>query len=160
MSNLDEKAQQLLQALANRKLTLGSVESITGGLFASTICSIPGASKVFKGGIVSYSCEVKEKVVGVSKDDIDIYGVVSNHVADAMAKGGRNKLNVDVCVSFTGNAGPTAEPGKAPVGRVYIAISTEHGIVPIMQDFTGERNRIREQAVEIALDTLLAIYAD
>lgn len=160
MGNSEEKAQQLLAALAGKKKTLGAVESLTGGLFASTICEIPGASNVFKGAIVSYANSVKTDLVGVKEYDIEVFGVVSSKVADEMAIGGRKKLGVDVCVSFTGNAGPTAEPGGAPVGRVDMTIATEHGIVQMQQDFTGSRNEIRAKCVDMMLDNLLAIYAE
>ncbi len=153
-----EKCYKLLDALKKRNLTIGSVESLTGGLFASSLCSIPGASKSFKGALVTYVPEIKNRLAGVSLRDIDYFGVVSEKVATEMAVGGLKALNVDVCVSFTGNAGPTAEPGEAPVGRVEMCIATKRGHVSMGQDFSGARNEIREKAVEMMLDALLSIY--
>jgi hypothetical protein len=91
MSPVEEKAQKLLAVLNARKLSLGSIESLTGGLFASTICSIPGASNVFKGAIVSYANSIKTDLVGVKDYDIEVFGVVSSKVADEMAVEGRQE---------------------------------------------------------------------
>jgi PncC family amidohydrolase len=146
-------AHSVLLTLGKKGLSLGSVESLTGGLFASSICSIPGASKVFKGGIVSYANEVKEKLVGVNPLTIAQEGVVSQSVALEMAKGGLKALNVDVAVSFTGNAGPTAEAGEAPIGRVYMAIAFKNQAKPFSYavDLVGSRNEIREKCVNFIL---------
>src|SRR5574344_1623344 len=110
-------AKTLLERFAEKGWSLGSVESLTGGLFSASICSIPGASRVYKGSIISYANEVKENLAHVKSETIEKYGVVSKEVAEEMALGGLEALNVSVCVSFTGNAGPTAEPGEAPVGE-------------------------------------------
>lgn len=156
----NEKARRVLKALEGKGLTLGSVESITGGLFASTIVSVPGASKVFKGAIVTYCNEEKINLIGVEQTSIRDYGVVSQKVANEMAKGGKKKLNVDVCVSFTGNAGPSSEPGMAPVGRVNMTIATPWGRMQMQQDFTLTREEIREASVDMMLDQLIAIFED
>jgi PncC family amidohydrolase len=157
----EELAKAYLEKAVTAGLSLGSVESLTGGLFASTICSIPGASRVFKGAVVSYANEIKEHLVGVSPDTIAKYGVVSAPVAREMALGGIKALDVDVAVSFTGNAGPTAEPGEAPVGRVYLGLAfrKKDGGVPeaktFEKDFKGDRNTIREACVSFILEELL-----
>ena len=104
--------------------TLGSVESFTGGLFAREITSVPGASKFYKGGLVTYATEEKVALLGIPQKDVDQYGVVSKEIALQMAELGRKKLNVEYCVSFTGNAGPSAMEGK-PVGEIYIGISNK-----------------------------------
>jgi len=139
--------ESLVKLLEKNKLTLGSVESITGGLFASSITDVPGASKVFKGSIVSYAVEEKVNIVGVNSKTIEKYGVVSKEVAEEMAKDGKEKLNVDVCVSFTGNAGPTTEPGGEPVGAVYMAIAFENKVISKKFMFNGMRIDIKKQAV-------------
>lgn len=141
----------LLQTLADRRLTLGSVESMTGGLFAAEATCYPGASAVFKGGIVSYSEQVKAEIVGVDPKTIRAYGVVSAPVAEEMAARGREKLGVDVCVSVTGNAGPTAEPGEAPVGKVYFGFANENSVWSFGYDFQGTRQEIREAAVDMMI---------
>lgn len=139
--------EKLYNLLLENKLTLGSVESMTAGLFAAEFTNVPGASKVFKGSVVSYSCLVKENVVGVKKETIDKFGVVSAEVAKEMAEKGRKLLDVDVCVSVTGNAGPTAEPGDKPVGCFYIAVATKNGVYVEEQKKLGKRNEIRNGAV-------------
>ena len=139
--------QKLVSYLKDKNLTIGSVESMTGGLFAARITSVPGASKVFKGSIVSYSPLIKENVVGVNKETIEKYGVVSKQVAYEMAEKGRKVLDVDICVSITGNAGPTSEPGEAGVGELYIGLSTNDGTKVIKKQFSGDREKIREQAL-------------
>ncbi len=153
-----EKCRRVLSMLREKHLTLGCVESITGGLFASSLVSIPGASDVFRGGFITYSTPLKEKYVHVPHELIKKYGVVSQPVANEMAMGGRKALGVDVCVSFTGNAGPTHEPGRAPVGRVHMTISTKRGLVELSADFNGLRIDIQEKAVEMMLDYLSAIF--
>jgi PncC family amidohydrolase len=83
------KAEELLTLFKEKGWTLGSVESMTAGLFGATICSVPGASKVYRGGIISYHPGVKVKLAEVSQKDIDTYGVVSKEIAKEMAEGGR-----------------------------------------------------------------------
>ena len=143
--------EKIVETLLEKKMTIGSIESFTGGLFASTITSVPGASKVFPGSIVTYANEVKMKLVGVSAKNIAIHGVVSKEVAKEMAEKGREVLGVDMCVSFTGNAGPTALD-HLPVGRCFVAISTKYLTTTFeLQISSADRDAIREKAVETAL---------
>lgn len=139
--------KELVSLLKEKELTIGSIESMTGGLFASSITSVPGASKVFKGSVVSYSALIKESVVKVNKETIDKYGVVSKEVAYEMATKGKQLLDVDICVSVTGNAGPTSEPGEAEVGEVYIGLSSAKGTTVIKKMFSGDREEIREKTL-------------
>jgi len=159
MINL-EKAKKVLSSLEKRGLTLGSVESLTAGLFASTICSVPGASKVFKGSFVTYATSMKTDFLNINKVFINKYGVVSKEVAREMAIIGRHGLEVDVCVSFTGNAGPTKEKGSAPVGRVNMCVATSKGYVNIEKDFKLDRNEMREECVNSMLDALEEIFEE
>lgn len=146
--------KDLLEILAVKGYTLGSIESLTGGLFASTVTSVPGASKVFKGTLVTYAVEEKVKLLGMNKDIIDKYGVVSKEVAGEMASLGQKVLNVDVAISFTGNAGPTCEPGDMPVGRVYIGIKIKDQLRVYEADFSGDRNEIREKIINTSINLL------
>lgn len=146
--------KKLLQKFASKNLTLGSIESMTGGLFAAKFCDIPGASKVFKGSIVTYKTEIKSKVVGVDKNLIKKCGVVSKEVAKEMAEKGRKILNVDYCVSVTGNAGPTCEPGDKPVGCFYVAVSSKNKTIVKEFNVSGKRNKIRNKAVLAMRDML------
>lgn len=138
---------ELVQKLKEKHLTIGSIESMTGGLFASSITSIPGASKVFKGSVVSYSPLIKENVVGVNKETISKFGVVSKEVASEMAAKGKQLLDVDICVSVTGNAGPTAEPGEEGVGSVYIGIAFKDKVIVNKNVFSGSRDEIRQKTL-------------
>ena len=139
--------EKLLQEYKEKGLTLGSVESMTGGLFSAKFTEIPGSSAVFKGSIVTYSAEEKINIVGVKKETIDKYGVVSEQVAIEMAELGRKLLNVDVCVSVTGNAGPTTEPGGKPVGCFYVGVSSKNGTYAKEYNFPQKRNEVRNSAV-------------
>lgn len=143
--------KEYLEKLKAKGLTLGSVESITGGLFAATVAGIPGASKVYRGSIVAYSEEAKTKLLGIKYGLIAKHGVVSVAVASAMASAGLKILSVDVCVSFTGNAGPACLDGL-PVGVVYLGIATRKQTKVISLQLKGTRNAIRKQCVQIAFD--------
>ncbi|WP_317380481.1 competence/damage-inducible protein A, partial [uncultured Intestinimonas sp.] len=113
----------VLQLLKDRGLTLGSAESCTGGLIAKRITDLPGASAVFRGGVVSYTDAVKHNVLGVPQDLLDQYGAVSPQVAQAMAQGARKALGCDLAVSTTGVAGPDSDDWGNPVGLVYAALA-------------------------------------
>ena len=133
--------------------TLGSVESFTGGLFAREITKVSGASHFFKGALVTYASEEKNRILGISYDVIDEYGVVSREVAAQMASNGQKLLNVDYCVSFTGNAGPTAMEGK-PVGLIYIGIAIYDKVEVYEFQLSGDRDTIQNEGVNNALKLL------
>lgn len=137
----------LVTMLMSKRLTIGSVESMTGGMFASELASVPGVSKAYKGSLITYTAKMKEKLLGLPHKIIEDEGVVSFEVANEMARRGQKILGVDICVSITGNAGPTAEPGKAGVGVCYIGIANKDGVRVYRKEFQGKRNEIREKAV-------------
>lgn len=147
--------KELYQALLDKGYTLGSVESMTAGLFASSFVEVPGASKVFKGSLVTYAAEEKVKLLGIEKNLINYFGVVSKEVAGEMALKGQKVLGVDVCVSVTGNAGPTAEPGGMPVGRTYVGIALKDKNYVFELNLRGNRNKIRKHAVLAMREKLL-----
>ena len=151
--------EKLVSFLKEKGLTIGSIESMTAGLFAASIAAVPGASKVFKGSVVSYSRLIKENVVGIDPKIIDKFGVVSSEVAHEMASKGKRLLDVDICVSITGNAGPTSEPGSAGVGETYIAVAYKDKVEVFKNQFSGDRNKIREQAV-LAMQELVPNIKD
>lgn len=144
--------EELSELFKQKGLTLGSVESFTGGSFASKITSIPGASKFFKGALVTYWTEVKNNVLGISKEITDKYGVVSKEVAYLMAESGKRLLNVDYCVSFTGNAGPEAMENK-PVGEVFLAIASKD-IEVYEYHLKGTRKDIQEAAISLIIEEI------
>ena len=133
--------------------TLGSVESFTGGLFAKEITSVSGASHFFKGALVTYATEEKNRLLGISYSDIDQYGVVSKEVAAQMASNGKKLLNVDYCVSFTGNAGPSAMEGK-PVGEIHIGVAFLDTAQVHSFNLEGSREEIQNKAINIAFELL------
>lgn len=133
--------------------TLGSVESFTGGSFAKEIASVSGASHFFKGALVTYATEEKNRLLGISYKDIDEFGVVSKEVAGQMASNGKKLLNVDYCVSFTGNAGPSAMEDK-PVGEIHIGIAFSDTAQVYSFNLEGTRQEIQDKAIEIAFNLL------
>ena len=149
---VDEVKANLLE----QGMMLGSVESFTGGLFASTITSISGASKFYKGGYITYATEEKIKLLSIPENIIQQFGVISKEVAYYMANNARQLLNTDVCVSFTGNAGPDAMEGKS-VGEVHIGIATASSAQIYSLNLSGDRNEIQRQAVEFALEKLIIL---
>lgn len=135
-------------------LTLGSIESFTGGLFASNVTKIPGASNFFKGSIITYATEEKERLLGISHEDVEKYGVVSKEIAEQMAVYGRDVLDVDVCISFTGNAGPSVMENKK-VGEIYIGLATPEKVEVFPFILKGNREEIQKEAVNESLKILL-----
>ncbi|AWX45510.1 Nicotinamide-nucleotide amidase [Flagellimonas maritima] len=145
---------QTAKLLVQKKMTLATAESFTGGKIAQKITAIPGASSYFKGSIVSYATATKIKVLGVPEDLISEYSVVSEEVAIAMAKNVREILGTDFSIATTGNAGPTKGDSKVDVGTVFIAISSpEHTFA---QKFTmgNHRERIVQKSVNKAFEML------
>ena len=139
--------------------TLGSVESFTGGSFAKEITSISGASHFFKGALVTYATEEKNRILGISYKDIDEFGVVSKEVAGQMASNGKKLLNVDYCVSFTGNAGPSAMEDK-PVGEIHIGIAFLDTTRVYSYNLEGSRNEIQDKAINIAFELLESLILE
>lgn len=148
------EAKKLINLLSKKKLTIGSVESLTAGLFIATLANVPGASKVVRGGLITYQTSLKTNVLGIKSNVIKKYGVVSKEVATLMAKNGQKHLKSDIVISFTGNAGPTKEPGGAEVGRVHIAIlckPNEASPYNFTKVYKGSRNTIRNAVVNDAI---------
>ena len=153
-------AQEVGGLLRRRGLTLGVVESASGGLLSHLITGVPGCSDYYKGSITSYSNEVKTGVVGVKENTITRYGVVSEQVAREMVEGGRRVLAVDICLADTGIAGPGgAVPGK-PVGLFYIGLADKAGAYSRKHDFPGDREQNKLEAAGAALDWLKEYLLD
>jgi len=147
--------EDVVTALKDRGLTVGFAESLTGGLISSSICSVPGASSVFKGSIVSYTNSVKIGVLGVDRAVIDSETEVSGECAVMMAQGARRLLGVDLAISVTGIAGPTGElPGK-PVGTVYMGIDLKGDSSSVRFNFDGDRQAVRDKTCEKCFQTIL-----
>ncbi len=156
---MNNHCKELISLLQKKSLKISSVESFTGGLFIENLISISGASKVVTGGIVSYHNIIKENVVGIPNELILRHGVISKEVASLMATNGNTILQSDICVSFTGNAGPDVLESKQ-VGKVYIAIAISNQIFEFCNVFSGERDDIRQQSVDFAIMNLLKILTN
>lgn len=152
---LDELAGRVLEAARAAGKTVGTAESLTGGLIAATLTDVPGSSDVVRGGIVSYSSDVKRDVLGVGRETLALCGAVSEETACAMAEGARRALACDVAVSVTGIAGPGgAEPGK-PVGTVWIGRADAALTCARCCHFPGTRDEVRLLTVRAALEFAL-----
>ncbi len=117
----------LVKKLSEKKLTVSCAESCTGGLIGERITSVSGSSAVFMGGCITYTNEIKEKLLGVSHGTLEQYGAVSKETAMEKARGARIRLGTDIAVSATGLAGPTGGTEQTPVGTVFIGLSTQKG---------------------------------
>ena len=135
--------------------TLVSAESLTGGGIGAALTSVSGASAVYKGGIISYTNEVKHRLLGVPEEILHQYGAVSEPVAKAMAEGARKLLEADIAVSVTGLAGPGGDDYGNPVGTVFIGYSDADSTVAKHCRFSGDRESIRHQTIETALQLIL-----
>jgi PncC family amidohydrolase len=148
---MDNTAAEIINIMREKKLTLGTVESATGGLIAHMITNVPGSSDVFQGSIVCYSNEIKIKIVGVKEVTLQESGAVSGQVARAMAKRGRKVLGVDICVADTGIAGPGGATTGKPVGLFYLGLSHKDGTFTQKHIFKGTREENKQQAARTAL---------
>jgi PncC family amidohydrolase len=147
--------EKLKNILDKKPLKSALAESCTGGLIASRITDVAGASDYFEAGVVSYSNKAKESFLGVPVKTIAMNGAVSEETARMMALGIRAAAQVDIGLSVTGIAGPGgATPGK-PVGTVFIAVVTERNELVKRYQFTGTRREIKEQTANMALQMLI-----
>lgn len=140
--------RRLLELLEEREWTIGTAESMTAGMVAARIASIPGASRVFRGSVVSYATDLKEQLLGVDSDVL-ARGVVSAGTAVEMAEGARRTLGVDVGVAITGSAGP--EPTEEPVGVVFVGVATPEAAAARRLRMPGDRERVRTYTTTAAL---------
>jgi nicotinamide-nucleotide amidase len=142
------------QAETGKLLTIGTVESATGGRVADRITNVPGSSDYFKGSVVAYSDEVKTAVAGVKKATLENHGAVSEQTALEMARGGRRLLDVDICVCDTGIAGPAGGTPSKPVGLFYLGLAAEDTSFSQTRIFPGDREGNKQDATEATLDIL------
>lgn len=153
--------EELLEQLAGMGRTLAVAESLTGGMLAEQIVNVPGASEVFRGGVVAYVNEVKASVLGVSKKLLDSSGAVDPEVAGAMATGVVRLLGADIGIATTGVAGPDPADGQQP-GTVFIAVDVVPSGVEVVRGLKleGDRQQIREQAAAAAFALLAEVLAE
>ncbi|MBQ6892701.1 MAG: nicotinamide-nucleotide amidohydrolase family protein [Clostridia bacterium] len=154
---------EVVRTFRDKKCTLSFAESCTGGLAAATVVSVPGASDIFYGGIVSYDNSVKRKMLFVEQSVLESVGAVSEECAMQMACGAREQIGTDISVSVTGIAGPDGGTKEKPVGLVYIGVSSFRGTYAkkLLLGDAGDRTAIREASVcemlKAALDEIMMI---
>jgi nicotinamide-nucleotide amidase len=148
-------AQTVIGLLRRERTTIATAESLTGGLVAAALTSVPGASAVFVGGIIAYSAELKAKLLDVPEGLLDRVGTVDPDVAAAMARGARQRLGAKIAIATTGVAGPDPV-GDAPVGTVHVAVSFAERELRLPLRLDGDRAQIRHETVRHALGVLVA----
>ncbi len=150
-------AARLLEKLRAESRSLAGAESCTGGLIAALLTAVPGSSDVFRGAVVSYTCEVKHTVLYVPVETIEEYGVVSEPVAAAMVKGASFLTGADTAYSVTGVAGPGGGSAETPVGTVCFGFLKAGTVTTVTKQFDGDRDSVRRQSAEFVLSYLLQL---
>jgi nicotinamide-nucleotide amidase len=151
---IGELARTAVELLIARDETVATAESLTGGLVAAALTSVPGSSAAVRGGVVAYASELKAALLGVPADLLERHGAVHSAVAEAMAEGTRDRLGASTGVATTGVAGPDPAEGK-PVGMVFVAVAGPGGLVSRQLALTGGREEIRAATVESVLGLLV-----
>ena len=146
-------ASEVIARLQGKSLV--TAESLTGGGIGGLLTAVPGASAVYKGGVISYTDEVKREVLGVPADLLEVCGAVSEPVARQMALGARRVLHADIALSVTGLAGPTGDEFGHEVGTVFIGYADEQKNIVKECHFSGDREAVRNQTIEAALQLIL-----
>jgi nicotinamide-nucleotide amidase len=149
-----KRCEELLEFCRDRKFKIATAESCTGGAIATLLTEIPGSSKAFERGFVTYSNESKTEMLGVDKSLIDKHGAVSAEVASAMAKGALKNSHADIAISVTGIAGPDGGTLEKPVGLVYLGVATKNGVKAAEHRFKGNRCDVRLSSIKAALSML------
>ncbi len=146
---------KLGELFKQKKLSLSSVESCTGGLISKMITEVAGSSFYFKGGLTAYSNEIKLNVLGIRKETLSSFGAVSPQCAFEMARRAKKICKTDFAVSTTGIAGPSGATAKKPVGLVYFGLASPKETKTYKRMFKGDRKEIQKQAANFALNLLL-----
>lgn len=143
--------KEIIEKLIEKGITVATAESCTGGMIAAAVTDVPGASAIFGYGMVTYSNEAKQKILGVKEATLASYGAVSEETAYEMAKGLKEVSRADCAVSVTGIAGPDGGSTKKPVGLVYMGLAWGEKVYVKKNFFQGSREAIRKQTVATAL---------
>ena len=158
--DLASLAQQLQDLALERDLPVGTAESCTGGLIGHTLTGISGSSAYYRGGVISYSDELKADLLGVPERLLEDHGAVSEAVAVAMADGSRERLGVDYAVSVTGVAGPGGGTETKPVGLTWVAVAGPRGARARRHQWHGARSSNKEHSAAAALELLLEVVGE
>ncbi len=148
-------AERLGEALSQRRWTISTVESCTAGGLAYRITEVPGASAYFLGGVIAYDNRVKVEWVGVPERVFGEHGAVSRQAATTMSENGRARFDTDLCLAITGIAGPGGGTPEKPVGTVFVSVSDRSGTRTERFHFEGNRERVRQCAIDAALEMAL-----
>jgi nicotinamide-nucleotide amidase len=160
ISQVHQFAEHIGQLLEQQHLKLTTAESCTGGQLAQTITSIPGASKWFERGFISYSNLSKQELLSVKKNTLQRYGAVSQKTAKEMAEGALKMSPADISIAITGIVGPSDRNEEQPVGTIYFAWAHRNTFCEVsMRHFDGDRLIIRYNAVEFALKQLILLIS-
>ena len=159
MNKIKIKSKELVDKLIEKNLKITSAESCTGGLFAASITSISGSSGCFEGSFVTYSNEIKNKIINVKKETLSNFGAVSKECVIEMSENSRKIMNADISIVISGIAGPNGGSDDKPVGLVWICLSADNYTKPYKNIFSGDRDKIREASVIFALDLVLDFIA-
>jgi len=146
---------RILELFNSRGWKLAVAESCTGGLIGAGLTSVPGSSSYFLGGIIAYSNDLKKNLLNVPAELLDSQGAVSGAVAQAMAQGVIAATGADCGISVTGVAGPDGGTVEKPVGTVWVGIALPSGTISRMYNFSGNREEVRDQAAQAALELFL-----
>ena len=159
MVRVEDLARDLVTRLTEAGSTLATAESLTGGTLGGLITEVPGASAVYRGGVVAYATELKVALLGVAEDLVDEFGVLSAECAEAMASGVRSAAGSTYALSTTGVAGPDRQDGLPP-GTVYVGWCGPQGTGARRLDLSGDRGTIRRETCRSAMTMLLDILAE
>jgi len=154
---IKNKAAKVVKLCLRKKIKLAFAESCTGGMLSSLITSFPNSSKIFSCGYITYSDLSKQNIIGVKSKTLKKYGAVSYEVAKEMVNGVWKKDKLNVALSITGIAGPTGQTKKKRVGLVYIGLKSKKGIIINEFNFKGDRQKIRYESIEKAIDLISSI---
>jgi nicotinamide-nucleotide amidase len=155
----EDLAALVIRACEARGATIAVAESCTGGLLGGRLTAVAGSSRVFQGGVIAYSNDVKTRELGVAASDIDAHGAVSEAVARAMATGARARFGTTIGIGITGIAGPDGGTDEKPVGTVWVAVDLDGDVHAVRGVLPGDRREIRHRGTQLALDRVRRAFA-
>ncbi len=147
--------EQVGNSLRQQGKTIALAESCTGGLIGHLLTQVPGSSDYLRGGVIAYSYQAKESILGVKKETLDTFGAVSEETAVEMASGARELFATDMAIAVTGIAGPSSDLSDKPVGLTWLAVRTHESTLTESHIWKGNRSENKQKSAEAALVLLL-----